>query len=72
MPGWVGNVPRYLHATIKGRDRNGREVRVKSSGLLAQAFQHENDHLDGVLFFDHLSGMDQLRRVRKADEVVEA
>jgi peptide deformylase len=72
MPGWVGNVPRYMYATIKGRDRNGREVRVKASGLLAQAFQHENDHLDGVLFFDRLSGPDQLRRARKADEAVEA
>jgi peptide deformylase len=71
MPGWVGNVPRYMHATIKGRDRSGREVRVKSSGLLAQAFQHENDHLDGVLFFDHLPSMDQLRRTRPTEEPVE-
>ncbi len=65
MPGWVANVPRYQRVTIKGRDRAGREVRVKADGLLAQAFQHETDHLDGVLFFDYLESMDQLRRVEK-------
>ncbi|HLG50582.1 MAG: peptide deformylase [Chloroflexi bacterium] len=65
MPGWVANVPRYRDVVIKGRDRQGREVRIKAEGLLAQAFQHETDHLDGILFFDHLESMDQLRRVEK-------
>src|SRR5689334_20236451 len=40
MPGWVANVPRYKKCTIKGRNRLGREVRIKAEGLLAQAFQH--------------------------------
>ncbi len=71
MPGWVANVPRYRHVVIKGRNRQGREVRIKGEGLLAQALQHENDHLDGILFFDHLESMDQLRRVEKAAEPVE-
>jgi peptide deformylase len=71
MPGWVGNVPRFMHVTLKGRDRGGREIRVKATGLLAQALQHENDHLDGVLFFDHLPSMDKLRRTRPAEETVE-
>jgi peptide deformylase len=70
MPGWVANVPRYRDVTIKGRNRQGREVRIKAEGLLAQAFQHENDHLDGVLFFDHLENMDQLRRVERTADVV--
>lgn len=65
MPGWVANVPRYEHVTLKGRDRQGRELRIKADGLLAQALQHETDHLDGILFFDHLENMDQLRRVEK-------
>jgi peptide deformylase len=69
MPGWEANVPRYQRVTIKGRDRQGREVRIKAEGLLAQAFQHENDHLDGVLFFDHLESMDQLRRINQSAEV---
>ncbi len=72
MPGWVGNVPRFQNVTLKGRDRLGREVRVKATGYLAQAFQHESDHLDGVLFFDHLSDMNQLRRTTHASEAVEA
>lgn len=72
MPGWEANVPRYQHVTIKGRNRDGREVRIKAEGLLAQALQHENDHLDGVLFFDHLESLDQLRRTDRAAERVEA
>lgn len=69
MPGWEANVPRYQYVTIKGRDRRGKDVRIKAEGLLAQAFQHENDHLDGVLFFDHLDSMDQLRQIDQAAEV---
>jgi peptide deformylase len=72
MPGWVANVPRYQHVTVKARNRQGKEIRIKADGLLAQAVQHENDHLDGVLFFDHLASMDQLRRVEKTPETVGA
>jgi peptide deformylase len=72
MPGWVANVPRFQRITIKGRNRQGKEVKIKAEGYLAQAFQHENDHLNGVLFFDHLSSMDQLRRVKRAAETAQA
>jgi peptide deformylase len=72
MPGYEANVPRYQHVTIKGRNRQGKEVRIKAEGLLAQAFQHENDHLDGVLFFDHLESMDELRRTERTAERVGA
>lgn len=70
MPGWEANVPRYRHVIVKARNRQGREVRLKAEGLLAQALQHETDHLDGVLFFDHLESMDQLRRVERSEEPV--
>jgi len=72
FPGWVANVPRYQNVVIKGRNRQGKEVRIKASGLLAQALQHENDHLNGVLFFDYLDSMDQLRRVERASEAASA
>ena len=72
MPGWVANVPRYQQVTVKARNRLGKEVRIKAEGLLAQALQHENDHLDGVLFFDHLESMNQLRHVEKTAEAVQA
>jgi peptide deformylase len=72
MPGWVANVPRYQRVILKGRNRQGKEIRVKAGGLLAHAFQHEADHLDGILFYDHLESMDQLRYVVKTPEAKSA
>jgi peptide deformylase len=48
---------------VKGRNRRGKEVRIKSTGFTARAFQHELDHLDGVLFIDRLTSLDTLRRI---------
>jgi peptide deformylase len=62
-PGWVGEVARAETVVVKGRNRRGKEVRIKSSGFTARAFQHELDHLDGVLFTDRLTSLDTLRRV---------
>ncbi len=62
-PGWVGEVERAETVVVKGRNRHGKEVRIKSSGFTARAFQHEIDHLDGVLFTDKLTALDTLRRV---------
>jgi len=69
-PGWVGEVARHETVVVKGRNRRGKEVRVKSSGFTARAFQHELDHLDGILFIDRLTNLDTLRRVEdlEADE----
>ena len=50
FPGWVGEVERYETVVVKGLNRRGKEIRVKSSGFTARAFQHEIDHLDGILF----------------------
>jgi len=62
-PGWVGEVARYETVVVKGRNRRGKEVRIKSTGFTARAFQHEIDHLDGILFIDRLTSLDTLRRV---------
>ncbi len=51
-PHWQGPVTRATHVTLKGRDRDGKEVRVKAEGWLARIFQHEIDHLGGTLFLD--------------------
>jgi peptide deformylase len=51
-PNWQGPVSRAANALVKGRDRNGREVRIKAEGWLARIFQHEVDHLEGTLFLD--------------------
>src|SRR6266571_7525191 len=62
-PGWVGEVERAEIVVVKGRNRHGKEVRIKSNGFTARAFQHELDHLDGVLFIDRLTNLDNLQRV---------
>jgi len=67
FPGWVGEVERYETVVVKGLNRKGKEVRIKASGFTARAFQHELDHLDGVLFTDRLTSLDTLRRVEELD-----
>ncbi len=69
-PGWVGEVARYETVVVKGKNRRGKDVRIKSSGFTARAFQHELDHLDGILFTDRLTNIDTLRRLDElqADE----
>ena len=52
IPGFYGDVKRAEQVTVKGRDVEGKEVRIKAAGLLARVLQHEIDHLDGVLFID--------------------
>lgn len=47
-----GYVPRYERVTIEAKDEHGKLVRLEGTGLLAQVFQHEIDHLDGMLFID--------------------
>ncbi len=52
IPGFVGDVDRPLGVTIKGLNRHGKPMRIKAHGWLARIFQHEIDHLDGILFPD--------------------
>lgn len=52
IPGLNGDVRRAETVTVRGLDREGNEVTITGSGLLARAFQHEIDHLNGVLFTD--------------------
>ena len=52
VPQYNGKVARMAWVRVKGLNRQGEEVFYESTGLLARAFQHEIDHLDGVLFVD--------------------
>lgn len=52
IPGYYGNVQRAVAVTVAGQDRHGKPVRIKARDWLARVFQHEIDHLDGVLFID--------------------
>jgi peptide deformylase len=52
IPGYYGTVNRHTSVTVRGYDRNGKKLRIKAKNWLARVFQHEIDHLDGVLFID--------------------
>ena len=52
IPQLTGKVKRAARVTVKGLNREGEELSIEADGLLARAFQHEIDHLDGVLFVD--------------------
>jgi peptide deformylase len=71
-PGWVGEVERYETVVVKGLNRRGKEIRVKSSGFTARAFQHELDHLDGILFTNRLTSLGTLRRQEEFEAEAEA
>ncbi|PKG22177.1 peptide deformylase [Niallia nealsonii] len=49
-----GFVPRYARIGIRGTDLNNKEIKIKLKGLPAIVFQHEIDHLNGVMFYDHI------------------
>jgi peptide deformylase len=61
IPGWIGDVTRAMHVTVKARDMDDKEVRIKASGFLSRALQHEIDHLDGILFPDLVEDKETLR-----------
>jgi peptide deformylase len=63
LPGYVGEIIRAVSVTAKGLDRNGKEVRIRGEELLAEVLEHEIDHLNGVLYIDHLESPDKLRKV---------
>jgi peptide deformylase len=53
-------VPRYARVKIRGLDREGTRQELQLTGFPARVVQHENDHLDGVLFFDRMTGLETL------------
>jgi len=67
IPGYVGQLYRAESVTARGLDLKGKEIRIKAEGLLAQALEHEIDHLNGVLYIDRLESMDVLRKIEPED-----
>jgi len=63
VPGYFGEIQRAQRVTAKGKDLSGKEIRIKAEELLAQALEHEIDHLNGVLYIDHLESKDRLHKV---------
>jgi peptide deformylase len=68
IPGWTGEVKRAEFVTVKGLDINGKQIRIKGEGLLAQALEHEIDHLDGILYIDKLENKDSFRKIHPEPE----
>ena len=71
VPGYRGEIKRSVKVTAKGLDRRGKEIRIKGRELLAEALEHEIDHLNGILYIDYLENMDKLYRVDVAAETPE-
>jgi peptide deformylase len=65
VPGFNATVLRPARAVVRGLDRHGQPWQIEGTGLLARAFQHEMDHLDGRLFLDRLRGIRRDVIVRK-------
>jgi len=72
VPGFNATVVRPLRAIVKGLDREGHPQQIEGEGLLARAFQHEIDHLDGMLFVDRLRGIKKEMIVRKIRKLAKA
>ena len=72
IPGYIGEVARREQVTVQGRNEKGKPVRLKVEGYLARVFQHEIDHLDGILFTDRLTDPGTVQPVEPgAEEVAE-
>jgi peptide deformylase len=68
VPGFNATVLRPSRVVVKGLDRAGNPQQREGTALLARAFQHEMDHLDGTLFVDRLRGIKRdliVKRIRK-------
>ena len=70
VPGLWHDAVRYPWARVVGLDLDGREVAVEGEGLMAQALQHETDHLDGMLYLKRLTPEERriaMREIRESD-----
>ena len=68
VPGFNATVVRPARAVLRGFDRHGEQQTIEGKALLARAFQHEMDHLDGIVFVDRLRGIKRdliVRRIQK-------
>ena len=65
LPGVIGEVIRPEHVVVSALNRNGEEITLEGEGLLARAFCHEIDHLDGVLFSDKAIRFIDVEEIRK-------
>jgi len=68
VPGVVGDVWREVEITVKGQDLQGKKIRIKARDMLARVFQHEMDHLDGIVFIDRIDDPAKIRRYVRVED----
>lgn len=68
IPGYQAEIQRSESVKVKARNKQGKLVRIKADDLLAQALEHEMDHLNGVLYIDYLEDKSQLKRTESDDQ----
>ncbi|NDH65644.1 MAG: peptide deformylase [Microbacteriaceae bacterium] len=68
LPGLWHKTRRYPNAVVEGQLLDGSTIRVSGNGLLAQALQHECDHLDGLIYLDRLEPDERREAMRKLRE----
>ena len=64
-----GIIPRYARVTFEGFDENGKKVKYRAREELAIAFQHEMDHLNGILFYDHIDPKNPFKNADNMREI---
>ena len=67
VPGYYGEIKRSEVVKVKAQNRRGKEFRLTGEELLAQALEHETDHLNGVLYIDHVETPDKLWKITSRD-----
>jgi peptide deformylase len=68
IPGYFGEIKRAVTVKVKAQNRYGKEFRLKAQGLLAQALEQETEHLDGILYIDHLENPEKLFKIEPDQE----
>jgi peptide deformylase len=68
IPGYFGEIKRAVTVKVKAQNRDGKQFRLKAQGLLAQALEQETEHLDGILYIDHLESPEKLYKIEAAQE----
>ena len=67
LPGYLGAVERHARVTVRGKDRRGKNQTIVAEGWLARCFQHEIDHLDGILYTDRMKPGVPLVRIEQRE-----
>ena len=68
VPGYKGTITRSMLVRFGALDHTSKTVKLKAEGLLGQALEHEVDHLNGILYLDHLKSHDDLIKLGEDDD----